>query len=53
MALILGVEQGILFSNIKCMWEEKWQPAVLKFAESQKLTNRRVKQILDDRAGEI
>ena len=38
--MIMGVEHGYLFGNIKCVWEEKWHPVILKFAKTQKATNK-------------
>ena len=37
----------------RMIWEEKWHPAILKYAETQKATNKRVQKVLDDRSGII
>ena len=53
--MILGVEHGTIFGNLKCAWEEKWHPAISKIAETQKTTNKRVGNVSDvsDRSGII
>ena len=51
MAMIKKEDKGTMFSKLKLAWEEKWHSAIMQFAVSQKVVNKRLKQVLDDESG--
>lgn len=41
-----------IYGGIKRKWMDKWNPAIVRFAETQ-IGNKKIKQVFDDEEGTI